>query len=50
MIGVDYRWTWSKLEDGSFEATHYATPYFGLSIPLNIGNGGGDDPIDFGVD
>ncbi len=52
VVGLDYKWTWSKLEDGTFHATHYATPYFGLSIPLNLGSGGGkkDDAIDFGIE
>ena len=51
VVGLDYRWTWSKMEDGTFEADHYATPYFGLSIPLNFGGDESkDDAIDFGVD
>jgi hypothetical protein len=33
-VGVDYRWTFARLEDGSLKATNYLRPFFGLSIPL----------------
>jgi hypothetical protein len=36
-VGVDYKWTFAKLEDGSVEATDYFRPYFGLSFPLGGG-------------
>lgn len=39
-VGVDYRWTFAKLEDGSIQATDYFRPFFGLSFPL----GGGGKP------
>jgi hypothetical protein len=39
-VGADYKWTFSKLEDGTIEATDYFRPYFGLSFPL----GGGSKP------
>lgn len=42
-LGVDYKWTWSKIEDGTFKATHYVTPYFGFQMPFNFG--GGQKPI-----
>ncbi len=37
VVGMDYKWTWSKINvDGveKFEATHYASPYFGLNFPF----------------
>jgi hypothetical protein len=33
-VGVDYKWTFAQLEDGTIEATDYFRPYFGLSFPL----------------
>ncbi|MDF1546291.1 MAG: hypothetical protein P1P88_00625 [Bacteroidales bacterium] len=48
VVGMDYKWTWAKLEDGTFKATHYASPYFGLQLPLNFGNQ--DKGIDFNLD
>jgi hypothetical protein len=36
-VGVDYRWTFAKLEDGTIKATDYVRPFFGLSIPLGGG-------------
>lgn len=33
-VGVDYKWTFAKLEDGTIEATDYFRPYFGLSFPI----------------
>ena len=33
-VGVDYKWTFAKLEDGSIKATDYFRPYFGLSFPV----------------
>ncbi|HCM75766.1 MAG TPA: hypothetical protein DIS90_05265 [Cytophagales bacterium] len=33
-VGMDYRWTFAKLEDGSIKATDYVRPFFGLSFPL----------------
>jgi len=42
IVGMDYKWTWSKVtdEDGSlrFKATNYAYPYIGFNMPLNFGN------------
>lgn len=38
VVGMDYKWTWSVMEDGSLKADHYATPYIGFHMPLNIGN------------
>jgi len=48
VIGIDYKWTWSKMENGTFKATNYISPYFGFQMPLNIGNknngvGSGDE-------
>lgn len=40
-VGVDYKWTFARLEDGTVEATDYVRPFFGLSIPL--GGGGRND-------
>ncbi len=48
VVGMDYKWTWSKLEDGTFEATHYAMPYVGFQMPFNFGSG--NKPIDFDTD
>lgn len=39
-VGVDYKWTFARIEDGSIEATNYFRPYFGLSFPLG---GGGNE-------
>lgn len=30
--GLDYYWAFAQVEDGSFKATKYVAPYFGLSI------------------
>ncbi len=30
--GVDYYWAFAQVEDGSYKATKYVAPYFGLSI------------------
>jgi len=38
VVGLDYKWTWSKVESGKFEATNYITPYFGFQMPFNFGN------------
>jgi hypothetical protein len=45
VVGMDYKWTWSKMEDGTFQAAHYASPYFGFQMPFNFG--ASDKPIDF---
>jgi hypothetical protein len=37
-VGVDYKWTFATMEDGTVEATDYFRPYFGLSFPLGGGN------------
>ncbi len=37
VIGMDYKWTWSVMEDGSLKADNYATPYIGFYMPLNLG-------------
>ncbi len=42
IIGMDYRWTWSVLADGTYEASNYISPYFGFSLPLNLGGNGGE--------
>jgi len=34
VAGVDYRWTFTKKDDGKIEATNYVMPYFGLNMPL----------------
>jgi len=34
VAGVDYRWTFTKKDDGKIEAVNYVMPYFGLSMPL----------------
>jgi hypothetical protein len=36
-VGIDYKWTFAKLEDGTIEATDYFRPYFGLSFPIGGG-------------
>lgn len=43
-VGVDYRWTFARLEDGSLQATDYVRPYFGLSFPLGGGSKTSDTP------
>ncbi|MFN8258201.1 MAG: hypothetical protein U0W24_21110 [Bacteroidales bacterium] len=37
VIGFDYKWTWSKMEDGTFRADNYMTPYIGFQMPFNFG-------------
>lgn len=32
--GLDYYWAFAKTSDGTYEATKYVSPYFGLSIKL----------------
>jgi hypothetical protein len=34
VAGVDYRWTWSVMEDGEYRADNYVTPYVGLQFPF----------------
>jgi len=41
-VGMDYKWTFARLENGKVEATNYFRPYFGLSFPL--GGGGTKAP------
>ncbi len=48
VVGLDYKWTWSKTESGTFEANNYVSPYIGFSMPLNFGNN--KSPIDFDLD
>ncbi len=38
VIGFDYKWTWSKMDDGTFKAANYISPYFGFQMPFNFGN------------
>jgi hypothetical protein len=45
VIGMDYKWTWAKLEDGSFKTINYVSPYFGIQIPLALGKN--KEPINF---
>ncbi len=40
VAGLDYRWTWSVMEDGEYKADNYISPYIGFSFPLNFGSGG----------
>jgi hypothetical protein len=44
MVGMDYRWTWSPLEDGTYDVTHYASPYIGFHMPFEFGKN--KEPID----
>ncbi len=37
VVGMDYKWTWSVMEDGKLKADNYATPYIGFHMPLNLG-------------
>lgn len=30
--GLDYYWAFARVADGSFQATRYVSPYFGLNI------------------
>lgn len=32
VTGVDYYWAFSRVQDGSYQATKYVAPYFGLNI------------------
>ncbi|CAN0169219.1 unnamed protein product, partial [Chrysoparadoxa australica] len=31
-VGMDYYWAFAPADDGSYKATRYISPYFGLSI------------------
>lgn len=37
VIGMDYRWTWSVISDGTYEVSNYISPYFGFNFPFNFG-------------
>jgi hypothetical protein len=37
IVGLDYKWTWSKMSDGKFKADNYISPYFGFQMPFNFG-------------
>ncbi len=37
VVGVDYKWTWSVMEDGVLKANNYVTPYVGFHMPINLG-------------
>ncbi len=37
VVGMDYKWTWSVMEDGTLKADNYATPYIGFHMPINLG-------------
>lgn len=39
--GLEYHWTFARLDNGQFEATNHMMPFVGLRIPLNIGNAPG---------
>jgi hypothetical protein len=34
IAGVDYKWTFSTMEDGTFTASNYISPYFSISLPI----------------
>lgn len=36
VTGLEYRWTFARLEDGSFKATNFVSPFFSLNIPFNL--------------
>jgi hypothetical protein len=36
ITGVEYRWTFARVEDGSFKATNFVSPFFALNIPFNL--------------
>ena len=48
VVGLDYKWTWSKQADNTFKVNNYVSPYIGFSMPLNFG--AKKDPIDFNLD
>jgi len=49
VVGLDYKWTWSKQADNTFEVNNYVSPYIGFSMPLNFGSSS-KSPIDFNLD
>jgi len=49
VVGLDYKWTWSKQADNTFEVNNYVSPYIGFSMPLNFGSSN-KSPIDFNLD
>lgn len=51
MVGLDYKWTWTKGVDGIFEVQNHISPYIGFSMPLGIGLGGDKKvPLDFDLE
>lgn len=36
ITGLEYRWTFARVEDGSFKATNFVSPFFALNIPFNL--------------
>ncbi len=36
-IGIDYKWTFAEMDDGTYKTTNHVSPYIGLNIPLNFG-------------
>ncbi len=50
MVGLDYKWTWTKGEDGLYDVQNHISPYIGFSMPLGLGGGNKNAPIDFDLD
>jgi len=46
VVGVDYKWTFTSLKSGQFEAANYLTPYFGLRMPIGGKNKEKDNEVD----
>jgi len=38
LLGVDYKWTYARTENDTFEAVSHFNPYFGISLPFGQGN------------
>lgn len=36
ITGLEYRWTFAKMENGAFKATSFVSPFFSLNIPFNL--------------
>jgi len=49
MVGLDYKWTWTKTSEGDFDVENHISPYIGFSMPLGIGKDK-NKSLDFDLD
>lgn len=50
LVGMDYRWTWARTNDNTFEATSHIMPYFGMNLPFGQNNSSNNDEPDYEVE